>query len=354
MQENNLRKLAKFSFWFGCVILAILLPASCTNKNATTAIETIGSETVVTNTAPTDNPLIIGGYSTRYSLSWGKSTTYIPIIIGENRSSDLSGIEQLQNIRRLSITLMDTRDIDFIPLRSLSNLEFLEIGGRGLTTIPDLSDIPSLKILELRFGRLTNLNGIEKITSLENLDIYGNRERITDISAMRYLKKLKHLNFLNGFYNIDFSVLGYLPELAELSINAYGEFDLIGINQLKTLRRLQLTSNISKDIKYVRNEYKNIEEIGKITGLKELYLDESITSVEFLAGNVNLEELHLIADEERDDYYSVRLPLDVKPLSNLVNLKYLAIRGFELENADVLERLPKLERFYTELYSGLD
>ena len=352
MQENNLRKLAKFSFWFGCVISIILLLASCTNKTAT-AIETIGSETVVTNTAPENQYLIIGGRRTDYTARDIKETIVF-IIISENEAADFSGIEQFQNTKSLFISLLDTRHVDFSPLRSLPNLQFVKIGGRGLTKIPDLSDIPSLVGLELRFGRLTNLNGIEKIKSLENLDIYGNRERITDISAMRYLKKLKHLNFLNGFYNIDFSVLGYLPELAELSINAYGEFDLIGINQLKTLRRLELISNISKDIKDVRNEYKNIEEIGKITGLKELYLDESITSVEFLAGNVNLEELHLIADEERDDYYSVRLPLDVKPLSNLVNLKHLAIRGFELENAEVIESLPKLERFYTELYSGLD
>jgi hypothetical protein len=352
MQENNLRKLSNFGFWFGCVISAILLLASCTNKNAATAIETIGSETVVTNTVPTDNPLIIGGYSTRYTLLWGKSTTYIPITIGESRSSDLSGIEQLQNIRRLSITLMDTRDVDFVPLRSLSNLEFLEIGGRGLTTIPDLSDIPSLTIIELYFGRLTNLKGIEKITSLEHLLISDNYEPVTDISALRYSKKMKSLTFCRGFYNVDFSVLSYLPELEELSIYAYGEFDLIGINQLKTLRRLELISNISKDIKDVRNEYKNIEEIGKMIGLKELYLDESITSVEFLAGNVNLEELHLIADQERDDYYSVRLPLDVKPLSNLVNLKYLAIRGFELENVDTVRKLPNLEVFDTALYES--
>jgi hypothetical protein len=65
-----------------------------------------------------------------------------------------------------------------------------------------------------------------------------------------------------------------------------------------------------------------------------------------------LEELVLIADKERDDYWDVLLPLDIKPLGNLTKLKRLIIRGFELENVDAVKKLPNLEYFDTALYES--
>jgi hypothetical protein len=341
------------------LFLLISLLLACTNakgknnqlieKNA----ENTDDKQITANTMPNDQPIIIGGHRTSYTLSRDISKMDFFITIGENESADFSGIEQLQNAERLYITLLDTRYVDFSPLRSLPYLEFIEIKGRGLISIPDLSSIPSFTILELRNGRLTNLNGIERLTTLEYLLIADNYEPITDISSLRYLRKLKSLKFYRGFYTIDFFILGNLPELEELFFSGSEEIDLTGIDQLKSIERLRMVSNIAKNID-VRSVYKNIEEIGKMTGLKELYLDESITSIEFLANNVNLEWLELIADQERDDYTTVRLPLDVTPLSNLVNLKHLAIRGFELENAETLKELPNLFSFYTNLFSSLD
>ena len=343
-----------------CLLAIAIFLCSCVNeKNKPNPIsanpkEEISqnniTETVVTNTAPEDQYIIIGGYRTDYTVRDIKETIVF-IIISENESADFSGIEQFQNTKSLFISLLDTRHVDFSPLRSLPNLQFVKIGGRGLTKIPDLSNIPSLKILELRFGRLTNLNGIEKITSLERLSIAGNRERITNTSSLRYLNNLKSFHFYNGYHNIDFSVFGNLPRLEEIWFGGDALTNLTGIGQAKSIKRLRLYSNTSKEVDE-RSVYINIEEIGGITGLKELYIDESITSVEFLANNVNLEELVLIADQERDDYWNVLLPLDIKPLGNLTKLKHLIIRGFELENVDAVKKLPNLEDFDTALYES--
>ena len=341
--------------YFATLLVLLALASACTqvraknNHPVETSVEAGGGDQVLTDNTLIDHFIIIGGHSTNYTFARDIMATSFTIVIGENRSADLSGIEQLQKTTLLRISLLDTRDVDFSPLRSLPNLQFLYLWG--LTAIPDLSGIPSIIMLELKFGRLTSLNGIEKMPTLEHLVISENYMPLTDISALRHLKNLQSFHFFDGYHTIDFSVFADLPELKEVRIGGNGETDLIGIGQATSIEKLRLQSNTSK-ILDERSTYKNIEEIGKMIGLKELYIDESISSVEFLAGNVNLERLELIADKERSDYWEVLLPLDIRPLGNLTKLRYLAIRGFELENADVREGLPELEIFSTRLYDG--
>ena len=337
--------------YFIALFLSIILTMACTqtraenNKSVEAGVETTNYEIIVVDNTLEDPAIIIGGHRTKYT-SRDISDTFFIITIGEGESADFSGIEQFQNTRHLRLRLLDIRDLDFSPLRSLPYLESMFILGWGLATFPDLDGIPSLIGLDIDFGRLTNLNGIEKIPSLERLVISENRMPLTDMSALRYLRNLKSLHLYSGFYTIDFSVLEDLLKLKELWIGAGGEVDLTGISQAKSIEKLILQSNVSRNMDE-RSVYKNIAEIGKMTELKELHLDESISSVEYLADNVNLERLELIADMERMDYGEVLLPLDVKPLGNLTKLKYLAIRGFELTNADVLEGLPRLKYFST-------
>ena len=344
-----------------CSIIFFLLSCTQTKTDLKQSTESIGNNIVtdqipVTN-IPSEDYLIIGGYKTNYLLThidndeW-ELTSY-SVDIGDDYSVNFSGIERIPYARFLDIWLHDTHKVDFSPIRSISDILTIKLGGRGLTTIPDLGGIPSLEYLQLHRGRLTNLNGIEKITSLEYLSISGNRERIMDISALRTHNKLKEITFHNGSYNIDFSVLKDLTKLEELAISGCGEVDLNGISQLRSLTKLILISNIMKENEE-RSVYLNYEEIGRMSNLTALYLDESITSVVFLSNNTNLERLELIADQERSDYSSVLLPLDVSPLRNLTHLTYLAIRGFELQNAEVLKSLPNLSFFSTNSYGSSD
>jgi hypothetical protein len=84
-----------------------------------------------------------------------------------------------------------------------------------------------------------------------------------------------------------------------------------------------------------------------------VHLGELLTSVDFLGNNINLEHLELVAGRRLPDYFTrAPLPLDVAPLGNLKKLKYLAIRGFELINAHVLDTLPELETINRALWDA--
>jgi Leucine-rich repeat (LRR) protein len=200
-------------------------------------------------------------------------------------------------------------------------------------------------------ANLTSLDGIEKIQNLETLRIYSNHVPITNISALQDLRNLKSFTCYDSPLGIGvFTNIGRNTSLEELYLSSPEIVDLTGVGQLRSLTTLYLSSNTSRYDSGERCTYRNLEEIGYLTGLRDLTLDETINSVEFLSGNVNLEYLILIADRERKDFYTKILPLDIIPLRNLKKLKRLRIQGFDIENYDIRHELPNLEYINTELY----
>jgi Leucine-rich repeat (LRR) protein len=344
-------------YLFYILIFLILLLLSCTQTKAKEDDYPTQNIPEATNiqqppvyTTPVDDYVVIGGYRTKDRLSRASRETEVSISIEKRECADLSGIEQFINLEQLRLSLPETSDIDFSPLKSLSKLGYIYIGGRALTEIPDLEGIPLLTRLQLSANSLTSLDGLEKLPQLEWLHISENLTPITDTSALQYLKKLRELRIYFGDYDIDFSHLNDLPELEYIYLCDCGDFDLAGIGQLSQLKKLNLEIRVSRETGE-RSIFRNIEEIGGMTGLEELYINEVIASVGFLANNASLERLELIAGWDRlGEYGEPLIPLDVAPLGNLKNLKYLTIRGFELINAHVLASLPELERIDTNLY----
>jgi Leucine-rich repeat (LRR) protein len=336
------------------------------------------TEAVITDRPSEDtsliaNTVIIGGFDTGIELSLANKKSSIILFISNDEYANLDGIEQLTNLNSLDIAiteisdvdfsplrqlknltsfgivLVKTNDLDFSPLKSLSNLRKVEIAGLAFTELPDLSGIPSLSRLFIDHTSLTSLKGLEKIPQLEYLHVTEAYEPVTDTSALRYLKKLKGLIFWGGSYAINFNDFKDLPELEYIYIANFGKMDLTGIGRLSQVKKLELMISISEKTGEW-GAFRNIEEIGRMTGLKQLLLDELITSVEFLANNTELERLELIAGKDRVDYSKNFLPLDIAPLGNLKKLKRLTIRGFELKNKHVIDSLPELKYFNENLF----
>jgi Leucine-rich repeat (LRR) protein len=309
------------------------LVSACAGKKDDNAVSGEGTE----DAANTVQTITIGGYTREWS-------DYFVVTIGGNYSADLSGIEQLAEWGLLRLTLLkDANDIDFSPLHHMHNLRTVNLGGRGVTKIPDFSASPSLTRLEIAGSSLSSLDGIEKIPSLEILQIRDNRVPLTDISALRHLRNIKSLRLSGGFH-INFSALENLANLEDLTTWQIGNLDLTGIRQLTQLKRLSL--HIYDDDEYFEISepvmFINLEEVGSLTGLEHLHIEYPLQSVTFLSNLTSLTSLGIIGE-----YYSDgTLPsLDVGPLANLVNLKSLTIHNFEIVNREALNALPNLEYF---------
>ncbi len=98
---------------------------------------------------------------------------------------------KLEKLKVLNMEFGTPEGIDF--LTQLPNLEKLDLGYRGLTEIPDLSQLTKLKMLSLaENGGIENIEGLKYLTSLEDLNLYDNK--ISDIRILNTLPNLKEVN----------------------------------------------------------------------------------------------------------------------------------------------------------------
>jgi hypothetical protein len=334
--------------------LFFIFVISCSSKPTETRIvvpdksNTNNKMNSVTENSAIEEPLVIGGYTfgEYYSKESIKNVSDFDLFIGPNRCANFDGIEQLENIDSLYLSIMNEDVPDLTPLQNLTKLKSFGIYA-NINKISSLSFIGGgLEILGIYSARLESLEGLEKMQSLKSLYIAENQVPITNTKALRYLRNLISLGFANGIYSIN---LKDLVDLKTLRFKGCGAIDLNDIKHLQSLERLVLLSNTDRIINE-KSEYVNLEKIGDLVNLKEIYLDETINSIDFLANNINLERIILVADEERDDFvWSEPVLLDVEPLQNLTKLTFLRTRGFVLKNLDMLANLDKLEYIDTNI-----
>jgi len=180
---------------------------------------------------------------------------------GEPANADMSGFHP----PKLEALHLDGSVDDLGGLQSCSRLKTLFLGNARVT---DLSFLDGLKLLELRLdnlNRLTDLAGLQGMTTLEYLNITNcaqlagleglqgmsalkglsidNCFRLKDISAVEGCVSLNdvHIGGDNGWmeYLTDVSVLGRLPKLR--SIGLYG----VGIRDLGFLQELKIKTGVN-------------------------------------------------------------------------------------------------------------
>ena len=353
MQENNLRKLAKFSFWFGCVISAILLPASCKNKSINTNTTNVSAKEIIQSaieesnnkvTAEESAPLIIGGRQYRGQLgervevekgSWRIPNDPVNCTVNDidklfimtlwidpedpERRNSLENLELLYNLKELDIEGKNLDKVDFSPISSLLNLEELEIEG-NITRLPDMKKLERLKTVVIKKGSLESLEGLGG-DSIERISIHTYE---TDNSTLR-------INDTNN-----------MLELRRFGFEG-GKINLHGIDRFTSLEVLSF-----RDC-----EPFNLEGIGYLINLK--ILDINITSptpsIEFISNLKNLEHVELFGNGHLYNYrfpfeYTTELLeceatqiLDVSPLAVLLKPSSIICRNFIIKNVSALDAL---------------
>jgi hypothetical protein len=168
------------------------------------------------------------------------------------------GAPNVQNININNLAVIDS----LAPLNNLRKLETLEIfqelDERIVTlNIADMSNLPSLKKLRLLMeGQKINLQGIEKLTSLEELSIYLEAFNMDGIGRLNNLEFLglrltepePSLEFLRNMQNLSDLQFSPHPDVQHRKIEPYQVLDLRPLATAKALRKLVCSFFIIRNI----------------------------------------------------------------------------------------------------------
>ena len=276
----------------------------------------------------------VGSYpSVMYDNRYGG--TYVNIRLNSGSISDQMVEDAQKLLKAYSCTKIQISEgaIDAASMEQISKLtDVEEIVFSGYTKVSDfdrLSGMPSLLSIDLEGSSESeselDLTGIEKIATLESLDISGFSS--VDLMELRNAVQLKSLgvNYSDNITNLN--GLAGLTNLTQL--------DLIS-DRISDLRPLSALTNL-KVLNLSWNSITSLTELEALTNLTYLVLDNNqISDLQPLSGLTNLTELDL-----HDNQIS-----DLQPISNLTNLTVLGIRNNQITSLAGLENLTNLTYIY--------
>ena len=296
--------------------------------------------------------------------------------LNDNQISDLSPLRNMSSLRTL---YLDGNPLgDLTPLYGLQNLNTLSIRGCGveeteldalaaaLPACAILSDAGDENVSDISLGGQTFRSDVEE------LDLSG--RGIRDLSALAACKELRRLNLSNNEIT-DLQGLMNLPRLSVLDLSANQVNDLRPLMGLATLRRLNVADNALTDTSALGamrelqildlsgnpiTDFSGLRRMNNLTTLRletvglqddDLYYLTSLSMLTMLALDNNPQlsneafgrlqsSLPSCSISHTDLIYTIR----IEELSVASNVSELDLSGHGLEDLSGLERLNHLER----------
>ncbi len=116
----------------------------------------------------------------------------------------------------------------------------------ALTALPDLAALSELRVLRIYCQKLRDLEGVQRLSSLEELRI-GSCDELRDVSALFTLQGLRCVQ-INGCPVASLQGVQNLTELEELNIADTAVEDLTLLLELPELRRVEISGDMTNAI----------------------------------------------------------------------------------------------------------
>ncbi|MDG2393403.1 MAG: hypothetical protein P8M49_07820, partial [Thalassotalea sp.] len=207
-------------------------------------------------------------------------TNLTSITFNNTNVSDLSVLSALTNLQSLSlISLADVTDFEFI--KSLNNLEKLDLSGTQFKNIADLVELTNLTSLNLAATSVDDLASLSSLVNLTSLDVSN-----TNVVDLSFTESMPELSSLYAHS----SKVAILPDLAKLSkLNDISLYDnaIVDISSLANLAAY-------KTLDLHGNDIVSVSALSSLTSLNSLDLsDNKITSMAGIETLTSLTSLNL-------------------------------------------------------------
>ncbi len=242
---------------------------------------------------------------------------------------DISDLAYFTNLVELDLSKNDIMDIGV--LAKLTKLTSLSLQSNDIEDFAPLSALVDLTDLKISVNRnaskdLDSLSGLTNLTSLIISDV-------TNISAIAMLTKLEHLTVTGSPYLESIEALGSLVNLKTLNLT--GSYSQVENKDLTPLSKLPNLYSVDFEFCYV-----DIEEVGKLTQVRELNLDEN--NINEISPLANLKNLEVLKIGQTTNGMSNRIS-DLTPLESLTNLRILEITNCQISDISPLQNLTNLK-----------
>jgi len=217
---------------------------------------------------------------------------------------DLAPVAKVYSLK--SVDIRDSAVRDLSPLQGLARLEELSIDAKQA---PYLTRVSQVKKLTIIAQVPVNMTGVESLSNLENLFIWG--PPILDLSPLRQLNKLTQLNVM-GMMMRQPTVVNGIDVIAQLQLKTLA----LGGVQINSLGFLTGNSTI-EDLTLSAMPVNAGTELGTMTSLRKLSLvDVSIADISPLLSLPKLREVSLLRVPARADVISALQRNGVKVTNN--------------------------------------
>lgn len=157
-------------------------------------------------------------------------------------------VSNLKSLKKLDLSWNSVTNISFI--RELKNLETLYLHFNNIDNISLLNELQFLLILDLGNNRIEDASVIKELTSLTSLSL--RRNPISDFTFVKNFKFLTYLDLSNDTIG-NLSYLKELKSLKELELWNNPIEDATFIGELKSLTSLKLINNRINNISFIKN-----------------------------------------------------------------------------------------------------
>ena len=311
-----------------------------------TVYASLGSEYPTTEVPPHKQPISLsGGETTISALTVGENGLVSPLAIF---GYTVGGVIEPVTLKDPAIEALIRKQLNVSDDHVLYSDELWNITAlvvpMNAETLEDLSVLPFIKQLSIRYGKFEDLSALSVLTSLEELVITDTTISSSDLQIIAALPKLTSLT-LTSCNLSDIAPLSGATGLTYLDLANNTVQNLSSLEAMTKLEYLSLTHNAVNDL----------ESIGKLSELTTLDLSyNSIASSAPLAGCRKLKILDITGNNLTTLEGLERLPMlkalslafnqltDITPLSANTSLSVLEISNNAITDISCLSGLNQL------------
>ncbi len=245
---------------------------------------------------------------------------------------------------KLDLSSKDIKSIlDITGLNKLTSLEYLDLHDNNISSIQGLDNLRSLKHLNLHANFIESITGLENLINLEYLFLGDNL--ITEISGLENLTNLEILTLAKNEIT-EIKGLDGLAHLKNVNLQNNKITEVKGLESLHSLQNIWLNDNpiIQSEQLLVRNYSRNARKIVEYCKLKQVKPQPAAQPLDTQFVIVKGTKYQPINGKLSLNSQSLESITEVVGLSRLTTLQELDLHSNQIAKIEGLENLINLKR----------